>query len=107
GTSSLLCQTPITVRPPLWNVVSGDRALVGPQPLPVYEVEKFEPWQRRRMTMRPGITCLWQVQGRNRVTSLETWIRMDLEYVDRWSLGLDFKILLRTIPAVLGGKGAY
>jgi lipopolysaccharide/colanic/teichoic acid biosynthesis glycosyltransferase len=88
-------------------VVKGDMSLVGPRPLPVYEVEKFEPWQRRRMTMRPGITGLWQVQGRNRVTRFADWMKMDLEYVDRWSLGLDAKILIRTIPAVLGGRGAY
>ena len=83
-------------------------SLVGPRPLPLRDYQGFsQDWHRRRFSVKPGITCLWQVQGRNRVTSLEEWIRMDLEYVDRWSLGLDFKILLRTIPAVLGGKGAY
>ncbi|MBI3854701.1 MAG: sugar transferase [Planctomycetes bacterium] len=107
GLGRLLRKTSIDELPQLWNVVKGDMSLVGPRPLPVYEVEKFEPWQRRRMTMRPGITGLWQVQGRNRVTSFADWMRMDLEYVDRWSLGLDVKILLRTIPAVLGGRGAY
>jgi exopolysaccharide biosynthesis polyprenyl glycosylphosphotransferase len=107
GLGKFLRKTSIDELPQLWNVVKGDMSLVGPRPLPVYEVEKFEPWQRRRMTMRPGITCIWQVRGRNRVTSFEEWIRMDLEYVDRWSLGLDIKILLRTIPAVLGGRGAY
>jgi exopolysaccharide biosynthesis polyprenyl glycosylphosphotransferase len=107
GFGRLLRKTSIDELPQLWNVVKGDMSLVGPRPLPVYEVEKFEPWQRRRMTMRPGITGLWQVQGRSRVTSFADWMRMDLEYVDRWSLGLDFKILLRTIPAVLGGRGAY
>ena len=59
------------------------------------------------MAMRPGITCLWQIMGRNRVTDFSEWMKLDLEYVDRWSLGLDLKILLRTIPAVLGGRGAY
>jgi lipopolysaccharide/colanic/teichoic acid biosynthesis glycosyltransferase len=82
-------------------------SLVGPRPLPVYEVERFEHWQRRRMSMRPGITCLWQVSGRNRVRDFGEWMKLDLEYVDRWSLGLDVKILLKTIPAVLGGRGAY
>jgi exopolysaccharide biosynthesis polyprenyl glycosylphosphotransferase len=102
-----LRRTSIDELPQLWNVVKGDMSLVGPRPLPVYEVEKFEPWQRRRMSMRPGITCLWQVMGRNRVTDFAEWIKLDLEYVDRWSLALDAKILLRTIPAVLGARGAY
>ena len=107
GLGRLLRKTSVDELPQLWNVVKGDMSLVGPRPLPVYEVEKFEPWQRRRMTMRPGITGLWQVQGRNRVTRFADWMKMDLEYVDRWSLGLDLKILVRTSPAVLGGRGAY
>jgi len=107
GVGKFLRKTSIDELPQLWNVVKGDMSLVGPRPLPTYEVEKFEPWQRRRMSMRPGITCLWQVSGRNKVTTFVEWMRLDLEYVDRWSLGLDLKILLRTIPAVLGGRGAY
>jgi exopolysaccharide biosynthesis polyprenyl glycosylphosphotransferase len=107
GLGRFLRRTSIDELPQLWNVVKGDMSLVGPRPLPVYEVEKFEPWQRRRMSMRPGITCLWQVNGRNRVVSFSEWMKLDLEYVDRWSLALDLKILLRTIPAVLGARGAY
>jgi len=103
----VLRKTSIDELPQLWNVVKGDMSLVGPRPLPTYEVEKFEPWQRRRMTMRPGITCLWQVMGRNRVTSFAEWMKLDLEYVDRWSFTLDLKILLKTVPAVLGARGAY
>ncbi len=103
----ILRKTSIDELPQLWNVVKGDMSLVGPRPLPTYEVEKFEPWQRRRMSMRPGITCLWQISGRNKVTSFDDWMRLDLEYVDRWSPALDLKILLKTLPAVLRGRGAY
>ena len=81
--------------------------MVGPRPLPVYEVEKFEDAaQRRRLSVKPGMTCLWQISGRNQVVDFHEWVRLDLDYIDRWSLGLDFKILLRTIPAVLSGLGA-
>ena len=80
-------------------------SLVGPRPLPVYEARRIKGAQRRRLAMRPGITGLWQVSGRNAV-DFEGWMQMDLFYVDRWSLGLDLKILLRTIPVVLRGAGA-
>ena len=93
--------------PQLVNVLMGDMILVGPRPLPLYEVEKFENTaQRRRLSVKPGLTCLWQISGRNQVRDFQDWVRLDLDYIDRWSLALDFKILLRTIPAVILGLGA-
>jgi exopolysaccharide biosynthesis polyprenyl glycosylphosphotransferase len=93
--------------PQLVNVLMGDMSLVGPRPLPIYEVEKFENTaQRRRLSVKPGLTCLWQISGRNQVKDFRDWVKLDLDYIDRWSLGLDLKILLRTIPAVLMGMGA-
>ena len=93
--------------PQLWNVLTGNMSLVGPRPLPLYEVEKFENTaQRRRLSVKPGLTCLWQISGRNQVRDFRDWVRLDLDYIDRWSLALDFKILLRTIPAVILGLGA-
>src|ERR1043166_4722384 len=93
--------------PQLVNVLMGNMSLVGPRPLPIYEVEKFENTaQRRRLSVKPGLTCLWQISGRNQVKDFRDWVKLDLDYIDRWSLALDFKILLRTIPAVLMGMGA-
>jgi exopolysaccharide biosynthesis polyprenyl glycosylphosphotransferase len=93
--------------PQLFNVLRGEMSLVGPRPLPVYEVEKFDDYaHRRRLSVKPGLTCLWQVSGRNEVRDFRDWVRLDLEYIDNWSLWLDMKILVRTIPVVLVGTGA-
>src|SRR5262249_14433612 len=88
----------------LVNVRKGDMSFVGPRPPIPEEVEKYERWQRRRLRMKPGLTCLWQVSGRNEIDFSE-WMRMDLDYIDSWSLLLDLKIFLKTIPIVLLGKG--
>ena len=102
-----LRRTSLDELPQLVNVLIGDMSLVGPRPLPLYEVEKFENTaQRRRLSVKPGLTCLWQISGRNQVRDFRDWVKLDLDYIDRWSLALDFKILLRTVPAVIVGFGA-
>jgi len=93
--------------PQLWSVVRGDMSLVGPRPPLVSEFAQFETWQKRKLSVVPGLTCLWQVQGRADIRNFDDWVRMDLEYIDHWSPQLDFKILFQTVLVVLRGKGAY
>jgi len=93
--------------PQLWNVLRGDMSLVGPRPLPVDEVKRFNDFaHRRRLSVKPGLTCLWQISGRNQISDFKDWVRLDLEYIDNWSIWLDIKILFKTIPAVFAGTGA-
>jgi len=91
--------------PQLWNVLKGDMSLVGPRPPIPEEVARYERWQRRRLAMKPGLTCLWQISGRNQV-DFDRWMQLDLQYIDSWSPWLDFKILAKTVPVVLSGRGA-
>jgi lipopolysaccharide/colanic/teichoic acid biosynthesis glycosyltransferase len=92
--------------PNLWNVITGDMSLVGPRPATPREVDQYEDWQLHRLDTLPGITGLWQVSGRSELGFSEQ-VLMDIMYIENWSLGLDLRILLRTIPAVLSGKGAF
>ena len=102
----LLRRSSIDELPQLLNVLKGDMSLVGPRPLPLRDYKSFsEDWQRRRFSVKPGITCLWQVNGRNRIT-FDRWMLLDLQYLDEWSLWLDIKILAKTVSAVLKGVGA-
>ena len=92
--------------PQLWSVLKGDMSLVGPRPAFRDELERYELWQKRKLCVKPGLTCLWQVSGRNRITNFDDWVRLDLEYIDRWSVWLDMRILARTAWAVVSGSGS-
>jgi len=100
-----LRRTSLDELPQFWNVLIGQMSIVGPRPPLPSEVDRYERWHRRRLSVKPGLTCIWQVSGRNEI-DFEDWMKLDLAYIDQWSLWLDFKIFLRTIPAVLFGRGA-
>src|SRR5438093_3721766 len=92
--------------PQLWSVLKGDMSLVGPRPPSPSEFERFEFWQMRKLSIRPGMTCLWQVHGRNDIRDFDEWVKLDLRYIDHWSLWLDFRILLRTASALIARTGS-
>jgi lipopolysaccharide/colanic/teichoic acid biosynthesis glycosyltransferase len=106
GVGKFLRKTSLDELPQLYNVLKGDMSLVGPRPVPIYEVEQYKSWHWERLAVTPGLTGLWQVRGRSAV-SYDEMIRMDLDYVAHQSTWLDVQILLMTIPAVLAGRGAY
>ena len=92
--------------PQLWSVLMGEMSLVGPRPAFPHELARYELWHKRKLSVRPGITCLWQVRGRNKISNFDDWVRMDLEYISNWSLWLDIKILFRTACVVVRGTGS-
>jgi lipopolysaccharide/colanic/teichoic acid biosynthesis glycosyltransferase len=91
--------------PQLWSVLKGDMSLVGPRPAFPHEWVKYQPWQRQKLSVTPGITCYWQVNGRNQIRQFDDWVKLDLAYIENWSLTTDLKILWKTLPAVLRGTG--
>ena len=91
--------------PQLWSVLTGDMSLVGPRPAFRSELERYDFWHKRKLSIRPGITCLWQVRGRNQINRFDDWVKMDLEYIDNWSIWLDCKTLARTAWVVVTGSG--
>jgi exopolysaccharide biosynthesis polyprenyl glycosylphosphotransferase len=92
--------------PQLWSVLTGDMSLVGPRPAGSWEIGNYQDWHKRKLSVRPGITCLWQIRGRNKISSFDDWVRMDLEYINSWSFWLDMKILFRTAWVVVAGSGS-
>ncbi|GAC1351786.1 MAG: hypothetical protein NVSMB1_08180 [Polyangiales bacterium] len=91
--------------PQLINILRGEMSIVGPRPPVPSEVEKYEAWQRRRLSVRPGLTCVWQVSGRNTI-SFQEWMYLDMQYIDHWSLKHDFQLIMKTVPVVLTARGA-
>ena len=106
GVGRILRKFSLDELPQLWSVVKGDMSLVGPRPPLQKEFALFSPWQKQKLLRKPGITCLWQVSGRNEIHDFDEWIRLDLAYIRDWSLWLDIKILCKTIPAVFRTRGA-
>jgi exopolysaccharide biosynthesis polyprenyl glycosylphosphotransferase len=102
----LLRKYSVNELPQLWSVLKGDMSLVGPRPAFRHELARYELWHKRKLCFKPGLTCLWQVSGRNRITDFDDWVRLDLEYIDRWSLWLDMRILARTAWTVVSGSGS-
>ena len=92
--------------PQFFHVLTGSMSLVGPRPPIPEEVAEYDDWERQRLLAKPGITCIWQISGRSMV-DFETWVEMDIDYIENWTPWLDFKVLVKTIPAVLSGRGAY
>ncbi len=99
-----LRKTSIDELPQLWNVLKGEMSLVGPRPHPFDDVAGYDAWHRRRLSMKPGITGLWQIAGRGE-SSFDRWVQLDLDYIDHWSIWLDFRLLIKTIPAMLRAEG--
>ena len=103
---TLLRRFSLNELPQLWSVLIGDMSLVGPRPAYPHELARYELWHKRKLCVQPGITCLWQIRGRNRINNFADWVRMDFEYIDKWSLWLDCRIILRTVWAVVAGTGS-
>jgi len=100
-------KTSLDELPQLWNVLKDDMSLVGPRPFPILDANKDYPFHKERLRVKPGLSCLWQINGRSEINDYNEWLRLDLEYINKRSISLDLKILLKTIPAVIFGRGAY